>query len=63
MRVASRVRRVEIFIMAFPWRRIVAASFVFAVAHCGDSTAPKTVTVTVTTDQQYILPGQSIDEW
>src|SRR6266704_1835759 len=60
MRVASRMRRVEIFIMAFPWRRIVAASSVFALAHCGDGTAPKTVTVTVTTDQQYILPGQSV---
>jgi len=54
------MRRVEIFIMAFPWRRIVAASSVFALAHCGDGTAPKTVTVTVTTDQQYILPGQSV---
>src|SRR5207247_2191005 len=33
---------------------------VVALIHCGDSTAPKTVTVTVTTDQQYILPGQSV---
>ena len=48
--------------MVFAWRRIMATAAVVALIHCGDSTAPKTVTVTVAvaTDQQYILPGQSV---
>ena len=47
--------------MPFPWRGIVAAASVLALIHCGDgSTAPKTVTVAVTTNQQSILPGQSV---
>ena len=46
--------------MPFPWRRIVAAASVLALIHCGDGTAPKPVTVTVTTDQQSILPGLSV---
>jgi len=47
--------------MPFPWRGVVAAASVLALIHCGDgSTAPKTVTVAVTTNQQSILPGQSV---
>src|SRR2546426_11704590 len=47
--------------MPFPWRGIVAAASVLALIHCGDgSTAPKTVTVAVTTTQHSILPGQSV---
>src|SRR5438094_6873646 len=47
--------------MPFPWRGIVAAASVLALIHCGDgSTAPKTVTVAVTTNQQSIRPALGV---
>ena len=47
--------------MAQLLRYSLAAVLLLTLLHCGnDGSAPQTVTVTVTTDQQSILPGQSV---